>query len=46
MSGFVAKPSQTASLEADQSVGFNKPLHLLQLIAAHLQATTPAARLW
>src|ERR1035438_2989581 len=27
-------------------VSFNKPLHLLQLIAALLQETNPAARLW
>src|ERR1017187_3058154 len=27
-------------------VSFNKPLHLLQLIAALLQETSPAARLW
>ena len=30
----------------DAIVGFNIPLHLLQLITAHLQETTLAGRLW
>jgi Trypsin-like peptidase domain len=33
-------------LQTDAAVSFNKPLHLLQLIAALLQETSPAARLW
>src|ERR1039458_8466164 len=31
---------------AGERMSFNKPLHLLQLIAALLQETNPAARLW